>query len=304
MRPLVIDYPNDPDVAKLYSYLSETNDAQTPKDEYMFGNALLVRPVFSDANSIKVYFPPGNWKPFISQPSTIGRTYTQGYSDYPLPQLKTANRLDYPVFLKEGEILPITDPSNATKLQAYVFLENLNQSSVYTLYPKSGEAIKLQAEKIGGSVTIKNLTTGQSILMTNDPYGKQFRVADISVFLSPDSSPSATATPVPSPILTTTPTSILTPTSTPTNAPTNTPTHTPTSTPSNSCNVINRCSSVYSGQWVSYIPTNPMTCTTVPTGGDCSGSFTGGCAVGTTSCVCRQPKSCCTTSLGAQGLGC
>ncbi len=68
--------------------------------------------------------------------------------------------------------------------------------------------------------------------------------------------------------------------------------------------MVSRCSAVYSSQWGSYIPTNPTQCTSVPTGGNCEGSYIDGCSQGTSSCVCRQAQSCCTTALGAAGQNC
>ncbi len=79
---------------------------------------------------------------------------------------------------------------------------------------------------------------------------------------------------------------------------------TPLPSPAASCSLITRCSATNPGETASYIPTNPTTCTTVPLGGNCAGSYTNGCTVGTTSCICRQYKSCCTTVLGAAGQDC
>lgn len=184
IRPLMFDYPNDPEVYKQYTYLSAATDAADPKDEYLFGNALLVRPVFSDTNSALTYFPSGNWKALISQSTTRGKIFTQGYTPYPIP-LYTAlggDNLDYPVFLKEGEILIISDSSN-TNLLAYVFLGARQNSSVYYHYPKTGGRISLQVIVENAKTFLVNLNSGKRVEMQNDAFGKGFKIGDVKSIL-------------------------------------------------------------------------------------------------------------------------
>ncbi|MBU3935869.1 hypothetical protein KJ909_04290, partial [Patescibacteria group bacterium] len=173
MQPLFMAYPNDPKSYDMYTY---NDDPTKPFGEYMFGNALLVRPVFMTTNTVSVYFPPGKWKPFLMPGPTI-----EGgdYRNYTLTHIN-----DYPVFLKEGEILIIGDPDTTkSTLYAYVFLESpgITQSSVYQFHDHiTGTKYNLRAVKDGSVYKLINTATNQWVTMTDDAYGKGFKIAEIT----------------------------------------------------------------------------------------------------------------------------
>jgi hypothetical protein len=183
LQPLFFQWQNDPKVYEIYSY--HPNDLNNyPRDEFMFGNALLVRPVYSDNDTFKVYLP--------GDPNTIWRYFLKEGK----PALRGGQEItytietpyDYPVFIKEGEILIIGDPDvskDPLPLFAYVFLETKNQSSIYYLYLKNGGKIRLQALKEGDQVKIKNLDNGREILTSDDPYRKGLKIANIMPLISP-----------------------------------------------------------------------------------------------------------------------
>ncbi len=186
MRPLVFDYPNDP---KANAQYSEMTSPSQPKNEYMFGKALLVRPVFvKNADSLNVYFPEGNWLPLISNPRTKGVKYLEGDRSYQyVPIASSSGSLDYPVFLKEGEILIIGDSNPAvSKMYAYVFFNTKTKSSIYVSYSKNGDRnYNLLAEKTTSGVKItatKNNGSGQPITLYGniEPNEKGFYVVDVS----------------------------------------------------------------------------------------------------------------------------
>lgn len=175
MQPLFIRYAGDNLVYSLY----KKRAVSEPINEYMFGNALLIRPIYSNEDKVKIYFPAGKWKPFLKVGGTIQGPVTRDYQISVGP-----GSVDYPVFLKEGEILVISDPKDYNKLNAYVFLETTALSNVYSLYRKTGGTVKLQAVKLSsGEVIFKNLNNGKTVSSINDPYGKGFKVADISRIL-------------------------------------------------------------------------------------------------------------------------
>jgi alpha-glucosidase (family GH31 glycosyl hydrolase) len=179
MRPLFFDYPGDANVYTQYAQLASADgtDTNDPRDEYMFGNALLVRPVFSDSNTVKVYLPGGRWRPFLqaNQPALSGNQYI----DYTI-----ASAYDYPVFIKQGEILIIGEATNFKTLDAYVFLDTINHSNTYTYHDGAGQTVQLTANKdAGGNVTITN--GSQTIPMVNDEFGKGLKVAAINSLLPP-----------------------------------------------------------------------------------------------------------------------
>jgi len=178
VQPLYVNYPNDETAYGLYGYAG--NDRQTPWNEYMFGNALLVRPIFTDNDTFQVYLPGGattRWRYLL----TSGKSAEQGGRT--ISYTGTIN--DFPVFLKEGEILIIGD-ADTTKdtLYAYVFLESAGktQSSVYSVH-KNGTVYKLQAVKDGEVYKLKNTATNQWVIMTDDHYNKGFRIAEITSLL-------------------------------------------------------------------------------------------------------------------------
>lgn len=86
-RPLIMDYPNDPQVEKL-------------DDQYMVGDALMAAPLYKNTNRRTVYFPEGIWYNF-----NTNETYKGGKSY----EIETAfNQL--PLYVKVGTILPLAEP--------------------------------------------------------------------------------------------------------------------------------------------------------------------------------------------------
>ncbi len=185
MQPLFIRwYSTNPDAPEYTMYnqiLRSTTDLdQKHPNEFMFGNALLVRPLYTNSNQVNVYLPTGNWRGFIKASGPFTGPTTISYS----LDTDKGNANDFPVFLKEGEILLISDYNDLTKMQAYVFLDNINQSTIYETYSKSGTKTQLQATKNNNIVTIKNLDTNQQLAMHDDQYNKGFKAADINLLLN------------------------------------------------------------------------------------------------------------------------
>ena len=85
MRPLVMDWRNDV-------------QAQNTGDEYMFGPAILVSPVYTEgATSRTVYLPKATWYDFWTGQKQEGGTRIQ--ADAPLSKL--------PLFVRAGSIIPM-----------------------------------------------------------------------------------------------------------------------------------------------------------------------------------------------------
>lgn len=92
IRALVLDWPRDRRVRQV-------------DDEFMFGDSVLVAPMFAGDLSRQVYLPAGDWFNFwthekISGPTTIDAT--NGIEQIPL-------------FVKGGTLLPLADPVEYTK---------------------------------------------------------------------------------------------------------------------------------------------------------------------------------------------
>ncbi|MDQ0091069.1 alpha-glucosidase [Paenibacillus anaericanus] len=93
VRPLVFDYPQDPQVE---------NDV----DSWMFGDWLLVSPVVSQDEAVKsIYLPQGQWINY-----TDGTEYQGGQTI--THQVDLTNWSDIPLFIKRGAIIPIQPVMN------------------------------------------------------------------------------------------------------------------------------------------------------------------------------------------------
>jgi alpha-glucosidase (family GH31 glycosyl hydrolase) len=148
----------------------------------MMGNALLVRPLFQDASGAEVYFPAGRWRPLLRQGpnETIVGPTTEVYA--------VGGAHDYPVFLREGEIVVLGVSAQAPdRLKAMVFLESSGRSTVYRLHDRtvSGpiKTTRLQAERVGADTHLVNLDNGKRVRMVADPFRKGFVEVEIAPVL-------------------------------------------------------------------------------------------------------------------------
>jgi alpha-D-xyloside xylohydrolase len=120
MRALFLDFPNDPQVAEI-------------GDEYMFGPALLVAPVYEQGmTSRQVYLPAGtDWYNYWThQRLHGGQTIT---ADAPIDTI--------PLFVKAGSILPVGAPVESTaQTQKLAKLEVFAGANAdFTLYNDDGK---------------------------------------------------------------------------------------------------------------------------------------------------------------------
>lgn len=145
MRPLVMDFTADTQVYNI-------------SDQYMFGPALMVCPVYVyGAREREVYFPEGNWYDFYT-----GKLYTGGQKTVvPAPYERM------PLFVRAGSILPYgpemqySDEKKAEKIDLYVFKGADGQ---FTLYEDEGvnynyekgkyAMIPMQYDQQSGTLTI------------------------------------------------------------------------------------------------------------------------------------------------------
>lgn len=83
MRPMQIEFPDDP----ACDYLDK---------QYMFGDKLLISPVFSEDKKTSFYLPEGIWTHLLSNKKTVGGRWMQEEYDY----------FSLPLFVKENSIIP------------------------------------------------------------------------------------------------------------------------------------------------------------------------------------------------------
>jgi hypothetical protein len=132
-HPLYYDWPN-------------ADDAYTSKDEYMFGEEMLVSPVTAPADkksglaTEQIWLPPGEW---IERPS--GRHFTG-----PTKIERNFSIGEIPVYVKAGAIVPMqpamlhTGQKPVNPLLVNVWPLAPGQSSRYTLYEDSGVSVEYQ----------------------------------------------------------------------------------------------------------------------------------------------------------------
>jgi alpha-D-xyloside xylohydrolase len=120
MRPLVFDYPNDPNIADI-------------KDQFLFGPAFLVNPVTSaGATSRSVYLPAGTWYDFWTGSTATGGSPIS--ADAPLSKI--------PLYVKAGSIVPMgpmiqyaTESVDPLEIRIYP-----GASGSFTLYDDAGDS--------------------------------------------------------------------------------------------------------------------------------------------------------------------
>lgn len=141
VRPLLFDYPSDPNVSN-YS------------DAWMFGDSMLVAPVVNSAQTLKsIYLPAGTWIDYYR-----GTTYTGGQTiNYPV---NAESWTDIPLFVKKGGIIPTqkvldyVGQSNITRTMVDIF-PNTTQSS-FTYYDDDGTSYNYE-----GTAYFKQVMTTQ-----------------------------------------------------------------------------------------------------------------------------------------------
>lgn len=132
-RPLYYDWP-------------DAGQAYTSKDEYMFGDQMLVSPVVAPAEQVtglaseKVWLPQGEWIEWPSGKHLSGpRSFDR---DFSIDQI--------PVYVKAGAIVPMQPPMNYTGQKAVdPLIFNIwplapGASSSYSVYEDSGASVEYQ----------------------------------------------------------------------------------------------------------------------------------------------------------------
>lgn len=125
-RSLAIDYTHDP---KIYWELYE--------NQYLFGPSILVIPVESNRDFVKVYFPEGEWFSLYDGKKYPGNN--EVIVESPIYRL--------PVFIKGGAILPMKPVLPNTKAISEVLILHVylgSQNSDFTFYEDDGSTFRYQ----------------------------------------------------------------------------------------------------------------------------------------------------------------
>lgn len=151
MRSMIIEFPED----RACDYLER---------QYMFGDNLLVAPIFNDESTVEYYLPKGKWTNVFTNEIIEGGTWINEKFDF----------LTLPLMAKENSIIPIGSKDNTCD---YNYLEDLqlhifnlvNEANTEINDAKGRSMLKVKAEKINNNINIelsKNFE-GIKILMRN-----------------------------------------------------------------------------------------------------------------------------------------
>ena len=146
MRAMVIDYANDP----VCLYLDK---------QYMFGDNLLVAPIFNEEGTAEFYVPEGKWTDIISGKQYEGGKYYNEKFDYmSLPCLAKPDSIiaygnferDFEYDYLDGAEFVIYEPSEGKEISASVY--NTEAEKIFTI----------TAKRTGDTVEVSYINTDKS----------------------------------------------------------------------------------------------------------------------------------------------
>lgn len=153
LRPMVLDFPQD--------RACDTLDRQ-----YMFGDSLLVAPIFKENGEVQYYLPEGTWYNLITGAEVTGGKWQKETHDYhSLPLMVRPNSI---LPLGNNDQRPDYDYADGVTLvvsafdegaEASVEIPDLSGKTVMKVTAKRvGEEIHLQVEGGNGNYTVKSLS--------------------------------------------------------------------------------------------------------------------------------------------------
>lgn len=153
LRPMVLDFPQD--------RACDTLDRQ-----YMFGDSLLVAPIFKENGEVQYYLPEGTWYNLITEKEVTGGKWQKETHDYhSLPLMVRPNSI---LPLGNNDQRPDYDYADGVTLvvsafnegaEASVEIPDLSGETVMKVTAKRvGEEIHLQVEGGNGNYTVKSLS--------------------------------------------------------------------------------------------------------------------------------------------------
>ncbi|WP_333792295.1 alpha-xylosidase, partial [Muricomes intestini] len=124
MRPMFVEFPED-------------RACETPDKQYMFGDSLLVAPVFKESGEVEYYLPEGRWVNLLTGDVVIGGKWKKEIHDYfSLPLLVRPNSI---LAVGSCDTKPDYDYCDGVKLCLSIFDEGASASTEVT--DLSGKAV-------------------------------------------------------------------------------------------------------------------------------------------------------------------
>ena len=143
MRPMVMEFPDE----RTCDYLDR---------QYMFGDSLLVAPVFEKEGSVSYYLPDGEWTNIISNKKYIGGKWIEEKHDYmSIPLLARENSI---IPFGENKKVPDYDYSNNIEFHLFeirdnadickVFCDNNGEKVIKIMVKKEDSKVKVEVDSI------------------------------------------------------------------------------------------------------------------------------------------------------------
>lgn len=156
MRPLVLEYQMD---EKVYGI----------KDEFLFGEYLLVAPVLTECTTEReVYFPEGSWIDWDYGYEYVGGETYRVYA----PQ----NRI--PLFVKKGAIIPMVTERSSTYESPWdpVILDLYpGGESKFSMYQDDGQSMDYEDRKLYTETTFTGINSGEEYNLKLERSNDHFR---------------------------------------------------------------------------------------------------------------------------------
>ncbi|MCW3806631.1 alpha-xylosidase [Plebeiibacterium marinum] len=138
MRALFVEFPDDPG-----SWLVD--------DEYLFGEDILVAPLFEEVTERNVYLPKGNWIDYQT-----GKIYEGGW------HLIEAGDIPIVMLVKEGSVIPHIQLAQSTKdmdwskLELKVYGQNIQEAKGLICLPEDVKLHEITVKKQGAQWQVNN----------------------------------------------------------------------------------------------------------------------------------------------------
>lgn len=150
MRAMVIDFENDPACLSL--------DRQ-----YMFGDNILVAPIFNEEGTAEFYVPAGTWTDIISEKQYEGgKFYNEKFDYFSLPCLAKPNSIiaygnfekDFEYDYLNGTEFVIYEPEDGKTIECNIY--NTDADKVFTLTAlRNGDKVEVSYTNTPASFTVK-----------------------------------------------------------------------------------------------------------------------------------------------------
>ncbi|MEK3887175.1 alpha-xylosidase [Bacillus sp. FSL K6-3431] len=177
MRAMVLDYTNDP----ACKYLDK---------QYMFGDSLLVAPIFNDEGVGRFYLPEGKWTHLLSNEVVEGGRW----------QHKEYSYFDLPLYAKPNSILAIgsekttTDYDFADQVTLHLFELEDEQQAETTIYNTKAEAeliVKVKRRRNEITIDVENYANKdwtfvlRNLFTANEVRGAKQNITDEGLSIEP-----------------------------------------------------------------------------------------------------------------------